>query len=258
MGNSIIKFSFIFGMALAVFFGCTEPNSVDNPPPAQVILVEKSSDSSAVERGIDAEQPLGVFPVPEQNAIYLEWYGLDEDDLAAYDIYRRDRDTTGNFQKIAEVPRRFGQTDTSYLDLSVNLDTVYYYYVIARDEDGQEGERSRIDFYRLLPRPKSLNAPVGNTLFQGFFEWDFDEDFVAQYFIFRLEKNNGSGEFFPYYLGLLDTEGRTQPNQRWSLEEVGLTALDPGQYRWRIDVRRFDDRNNREGSESTWETFQVQ
>ncbi|MCB0312712.1 MAG: hypothetical protein KDH84_05525, partial [Calditrichaeota bacterium] len=60
-------------------------------------------------------------------------------------------------------PRRFGQTDTSYLDLSVNLDTVYYYYVIARDEDGQEGERSRIDFYRLLPRPKSLNAPVGNT-----------------------------------------------------------------------------------------------
>ena len=98
MGNSIIKFSFIFGMALAVFFGCTEPNSVDNPPPSQVILVEKSSDSSAVERGIDAEQPLGVFPVPEQNAIYLEWYGLDEDDLAAYDIYRRDRDTTGNFQ----------------------------------------------------------------------------------------------------------------------------------------------------------------
>ncbi len=233
--------------------GCKESNTNNTPPPPKVVLTPKSPDSAAVETGIDAEDPPNN-PDPLKNGILIQWYPVTHDGLHAYDVYRRTFDTSGNFQKIAEVIQPFGARDTVYIDTTAGLDTIYYYYVIARDEEGGQSEPSEIDQYTLWPKP-SLNAPTGGQNFAGTFDWNFSPDFVAQYFIFRLETGAGT-QYFPYYTGLYGTTGNVQPRQIWSLADLGLASLPAGQYRWRIDTRDFND-YKRTGSESPWGEFLV-
>lgn len=252
-----VLFILITGL-ICIILGCTQSTTADNPPPNKVLLVEKSPNSAPVERGIDAEHPTDVFPVPDENGIFLEWYSSDETDLIAYDIYRRAENLNGNFTRVGQVFQRFGDIDTSYLDMTAGVDTIYYYYVVARDEDNQESDSSDIEQYKLLHKPESLNAPIGNSLFGGVFDWKFSDNFIAQYFIFRLEKIDSNNDYQPHFLALLDTEGRTQADQVWTQAELGITSLTPGNYRWRIDVRRFDERLNREGAESEWGEFRVE
>lgn len=258
-----MKKLYFFASAVAILSillspGCKESNTNNTPPPPKVVLTPKSPDSAAVETGIDAEDP-PTNPDHLKNGILIQWYPVTHDGLRAYDVYRRMGDSTGNFQKIVEVIQPFGTNkDTVYIDTDTLLslyDTTYY-YVVARDEDGQEGERSRIDHYTLLPKP-SLNAPTGGQIFTGTFDWNFSPDFVAQYFIFRLETGAGN-QYFPYHTGLYETTGNVQPRQVWSLADLGLASLPGGgqQYRWRIDTRDFND--NRTGSESPWGVFSVQ
>lgn len=238
-------FSFLF------ILNCNKSESDNTPPPPKVVLVEKSSDSSAVETGIDAEG--GVDP--NKNGILVEWHPVDHKDLKSYDVYRRHSDTAGNFQRIAEVLQPFGSGDTVYLDLDVSLDTIYYYYIVARDEKN-EGEPSGMDHYTLQPKP-ALTSPINDQLFGGSFEWDFGGQ-ATQYFIFRLEKRGVDNNFAPYFLKLHEVSAPTggYGHQAWNLSQIGLSVLDGGDYRWRIDVRDFLD--NRIGSESDWETFRVQ
>ncbi len=240
--------------------GCKESNTNNTPPPPKVVLTPKSPDSAAVETGIDAEDPVNIPADPNKNGILIQWYTVNHDGLRAYDVYRRMGDSTGNFQKIAEVIQPFGTNkDTVYIDTDtlLSLDDTTYYYVVARDEDGQEGERSRIDHYTLLPKP-SLNGPDGGQIFAGTFDWNFSSDFVAQYFIFRLETGAGN-QYFPYHTGLYETTGNVNSRQIWSLAQLGLAPLPSGQYRWRIDTRNYFDYYpyNRTGSESPWGEFWV-
>ncbi len=233
-------------------------NTVNNEilPPPQVKFVEKSSDSAAVETGIDAEEPpANVGSNPLKNAIFLQWHPVIYEGLKAYDVYRRASDTTGSFTKIAEVLQAFGSRDTTYLDTSAQLQTLYYYYIIARDDKGNEGERSHTEHYTLLPKPQQLNIPVGNSLYSGFFEWTFQNSYVPQYIIFRVEKQVVGEEYQPYDLKLLELNS-ISPVQHWTAQELGLASLSPGNYRWRVDIRIL--RDNRQGAESVWGYFRVQ
>jgi hypothetical protein len=240
-----------------IIWGCKNSTSNNTPPPPKVMLVEKSSDSSAVETGIDAEDPANNAD-PVKNGIIIQWHPVDYEKLKAYDVYRRAIDTTGGFQKIAVVDQSFNARDTIYLDQDVNLDTIYYYYIIARNEEGGEGEPSAKDHYTLYAKV-TLNSPINSQLFDGTngsFQWTFFSGIPSQYFIFRLEKQGVTpGEYIPYALKLLELTNYTN-QQTWTLAEIGLTSLGQGTYRWRIDVRDFTD--NRKGSESGWGQFEVQ
>lgn len=242
-------------LGILLIFGCKETTTDNSPPPPRVVLVEKSPDSSPVETGIDAEDPPNI-PDPDKNGILIQWYPVNHDGLRAYDVYRRPWDTSGNFQKIAEVIQPFGVRDTVYIDTTAGLDTLYYYYVRARDEDGREGEPSEIDHYTLMPKP-SLNAPTNGQVFADIFDWSFEE-LVPQHFIFRLEWGVGN-QYFPYYTGIYELIGSVQPRQTRSLAELVPDTLRPlpggRQYRWRID--KCDINNNRTGSESSWGVFLV-
>lgn len=239
-----------------VIWGCKDSASNNTPPPPKVVLVEKSSDSSAVETGIDAEDPVNN-PDPVKNGIIIQWHPVDHEKLKAYDVYRRDTDTTGGFQKIAAVDQSFNARDTVYLDQDVSLDTIYYYYIVARDEEGGEGEPSEKDHYTLYAKP-TLDTPINGQLFNGTngsFQWTFFSGIPPQYFIFRLEKRGADLNYAPYFLKLHEHTNFNNP-QIWTLAEIGLTSLGQGTYRWRIDVRDFTD--NRKGSESNWGQFEVQ
>jgi hypothetical protein len=249
-------FILTFFVALFIFiFSCKETTTNTNPPPPRVVLVAKSPDSAVVETGIDAEDPIDRLPDPDKNGILIEWHPLDHKNLRAYDVYRRAIDTTGNFLKVGEVIQPFGARDTVFLDLEVSLDTIYYYYVVARDEDGLEGDPSEIDHYTLVHKP-TLNSPINGQSFNGTtgtFVWSFS-GYGAQYFIFRLEKKGVDNAYSLHAVILNEVTDYGQ--QVWNLTEIGLNTLDPGQYRWRIDVRIL--RDDRKGSESGWEEFQVQ
>lgn len=243
-------------LLLVMGMGCQNTTSNEKPKPPQVKLVAKSPDSALVETGIDAEEPPGnIRPNPLKNGIFLQWYSVEHEGLQAYDIYRRAADTTGSFTRIAEVLQAFGSQDTSYLDTTASLQTKYYYYVVARDEDGEEGERSKTDHYTLLPKPQQLTNPVGNGLFLGFFEWQFHPNYVPLYFIFRLEKQGLDNEYVPQEVKFLEVSD-FRPAQHWTLDQVNIDSLSPGKYRWRIDIRVL--RDNRQGAESVWGYFQVQ
>ncbi|NIT61063.1 MAG: hypothetical protein GWN00_34130, partial [Aliifodinibius sp.] len=81
-----------------------------------------------METGIDAEN--SENPNLNQNGIFLHWHPVNDDDLEAYDIYRKALDSTGTFNPIGVI-----RDDTTFLDMQVSTDTIYYYYVIARDEE---------------------------------------------------------------------------------------------------------------------------
>lgn len=253
--KTFIMIFFIAFFILALNISCKETASNNNPPPPRAILMEKSPDSAAVETGIDAEDPTDRLPDPNKNGILIEWHPVEHKNLRAYDVYRRATDTTGNFLKVGEVIQAFGAGDTVYLDLEVSLDTIYYYYVVARDEDGLEGEPSEIDHYTLVHKP-ALSSPVNGQPFDGTtgtFEWSFS-GYGAQYFVFRLEKRGADITYLPYFLKLHELTNYGQ--QAWNLMAIGLNTLGPGYYRWRIDVRIL--RDDRKGSESDWEEFRVQ
>ena len=224
---------------------CSDSTKPQNQKPAKVRLVPKAADDAVVESGIDAEAIPGE---PNRNAIFLQWYRNAEDDISSYEIYRRYAenlaDSTGTFVKIASV----GRADTVFLDNTVGNDSLFYYYVVAVDEEGAKSDPSAKEHYRLY-EPPNLSAPVGQS-FGGRFEWVFS--YIPQTFYFRLERQIVGSEYQHVKLSELNTNANVEPAQSRTLNEVGLTSLAPGNYRWRIEIN-----NGREGCESTWGNFVV-
>ncbi len=231
-----------------IFWNCQNSTESDNPVPARVILVEKSAEDDSIETGIDAE-----FVRPQQNGIILQWHPVGDNDLAAYDIYRSAVDSNSAFRKIGTVLKSLNNVDTFYVDKSPEIfpgpgmpASRYYYYVVARDEEGGVGERSRVDNYK-LEEICTLNAPNDQSMFEGNFDWDFPP-IQPDVFIFRLMKDG-----VPIYVKRLQNDYSADP---WSQSELGLDSLESGSYQWRIDIIGADPPNN--GSESAWLGFTVQ
>ena len=183
----------------------------------------------------------------------MEWRTLDDDELSRYAVYRRAIDSLGNFQRVALV----SPPDTSYIDTEVGLDTTYFYYVRGTNRDGDEGDPSRTDFYRLEGKPL-LISPDNFQVFAGTFRWEFAR-YVSQYFILRIERQVATNRYEPHLLRLLEVVANVQPEQVWTAAQAGIGTLPSGTYRWRVDVRNFRDRfpDNREGAESAWGEFVV-
>ncbi len=223
-------------------------------PPSPVKLVEKSAEDAVEEKGIDAE----AIPGPEGdiagNGIVLQWYALQEEDIAGYNVYRSETDSLRDFIRIAQVE------DTFYLDKAVQPNQkFYYYYVTAVDQAGQEGEPSEVGKYALIPWA-DLVYPIRDTEFNGqggTFAWDFSSGFPVT-FVFRLEREIQPNIYVNFFTKHIVNITDYDVNQEWSLSrlaEEGLsTPLPTGRYRWRIDNLGSEAY---QGSESLWEFFVV-
>ena len=238
--------------------GCQSGVENQDLPPGQVQLVAKTPEDSSLEKGIDAIAIVGANNQVIRNGIILEWHPLPDDDIEAYEIYRKMNDSTGTFNKIAEVRKEFERLDTVFVDTTVAVSRYYYYYIRARDALGQQGPNSRKVGYMILPWP-DLELPINNDVLQDRFVWNFDENFVPGQFIFRLERQIGQGTYVNIFTKLITLIADYSPHQEWTLarlETYGLSIpLPTGTYRWRIDVVGS---GAFQGAESNWATFRVQ
>ncbi len=255
---TIFRLTAWLGFMLIGMYGCQTGVENQDLPPGKVQLVAKTAEDSTLEKGIDAIAIVGANNQVIQNAILIEWHPLPDDDLVAYEIYRKMGDSTGTFNKIAEVRKEFERLDTVFVDTEVSVSRYYFYYVRARDELGQQGPPSEKVGYMLLPWP-DLESPINNDVFQGQFVWNFDENFVPARFVFRLERQIGQSTYVNIFTKLITLIADYSPHQEWNLaklETYGLqTPLPTGTYRWRIDVMGSGDY---QGAESNWAIFRVQ
>lgn len=235
-----------FAVALAALSGCQSGSGSQEEPPPRVQLIPKGPEDAVEEKGIDA--------VPESDAIYLEWFPVNDMDLVAYDIFRQANDSSGTFIKVGSVQRQFENEvlPTSFIDSTVSLNVRYYYYVEARDEAGLSSEPSEKTSYMLVDKP-SLQSPSG-VMQDTLFVWDFSENYVPLEFVFRLERKEGEN-FVPFHLYVGDLQFNLLAHQEWGMHRLQLFNLPPGFYRWRIDVLGSEPN---QGAESNWKTFVVQ
>jgi hypothetical protein len=229
-----------------------EVNKVD-PPPA-VKIVQKNSDTSVVETGIDA---LYDPSSPDNNYIYLEWYRNPENRLAGYDIYRSTA-ANRNFQAIARVTgrNRLG-IDTVFIDKTVSLNQRYYYFIRAFDDLDQYGEPSDTSEYELIEIPV-LSYPVYNigNITSPIFKWSFANSINPHFFVFRLEKNQNE-VYVNIHTKLCERITDYKTDQEWDLQKLHYAStLTAGTYRWRIDS--IGSERDRIGSESTWFIFVIE
>jgi len=239
------------------FFLLLLPACEDEPvnkvnPPARVLLVANSDDTSAVEKGIDA---IYRSDSPDQNAIFVEWQPNSESTLAGYEIYRSIF-SSQNYTSLARVVENFGVIDTFYTDNSVSLNIRYYYFIRAFDELEQYGDPSDTISYEIIENPV-LSSPVGiiGNITAPVFIWDFPSLAVPQYFVFRLEISENE-IYRNLYTKLIEISVDYDPHQEWTLTElIPGTALSPGKYRWRIDSIGSEDN---QGAESAWFVFIIQ
>lgn len=247
--GSITILAILAGM-IPVFWNCDDTTSSENPPPGQVILVQKSAEDDTVERGIDAKY---IPSPPPRNGIIIEWHPVEHDDLIGYVIRRSIENDSTAFAVIARVRKVIGKIDTFYVDGNASVGTRYYYRVAAEDEEN-EGPMSEAVNYK-LEEMCTLNSPTPTTTqFDSTFRWQWPA-IQPPMFIFRLFKEILPNT--PYELIFIDTyDNDFFPNQEWSLERLGFQgALTPGRYQWRIDIIGNEINS---GSESEQVNFQVQ
>lgn len=249
-----MKYLYTVSLIVLVFYlllSCDDQpvNKVD--PPARVVLISNSADTSSVEHGIDA---VYLNESPDKNSIFFEWRPNGESTLAGYEIYRSVF-ANQNYTSLARVVENFGIIDTFYVDNSVSLNIRYYYFIRAFDDLDQYGEPSDTISYKIMENPV-LSYPVsiiGNVTAPVFI-WDFPP-IIPQYFVFRLEVSENE-IYQNLYSKLIEISVEYDPHQEWTLAELTQeTALSPGKYRWRIDS--IGDEDN-QGAESAWFVFIVQ
>jgi len=239
----------IFIAAILVFWNCADTTSSENPVPGQVILVQKSAEDDSVEKGVDAKHIPGSQP--PRDGIIIEWHPVEDNDLAGYVIRRSIVNDSTAFGVTSRVRRAAGKIDTFYVDDNVSAGTRYYYRVSAEDAEN-EGPLSEPANY-FLEEMCTLNAPTPTAPFDGNFRWQWPAIQPSQ-FIFRLLKEIIPNT--PFKLIFVQTfDNDFSPNQEWSLAELGIGALTPGRYQWRVDIIGNEPNS---GSESDQINFQVQ
>ena len=231
-----------------------EVNTVDPPP--KVKVVAKISDTSMVERGIDA-----IYDVssPDKNFIYLEWYRNPENKLAGYEIYRS-IESQRNYRAVGRVTsrNRVG-IDTTFIDKTVSLNQRYYYFIRAFDDLDQHGEPSDTIEYELIDVP-ILSYPIYNigNVTSPIFKWSFTNSTNPHYFVFRLEKSENE-LYVNIHTKLCEREADYKTEQEWPLSRLQFSStLSAGRYRWRIDSMGPDRDYLRSGSESAWVIFVIE
>jgi len=233
-----------------------EVNQVDPPP--RVNVVAKSSDTSVVERGIDA-----IYKVssPDKNYIYLEWYRNPENKLAGYEIYRS-IESHRNYSSEGRVTsrNRLG-IDTTFIDKTVSLNQRYYYFIRAFDDLEQYGEPSDTMEYELIDVP-ILSYPIYNigNVPSPVFRWSFTNSIDPHFFVFRLEKSENE-LYIDIHTKLCERITDYKTEQEWDLPKLQFSSiLTAGRYRWRIDSMgpAPEEQYLSSGSESAWVIFIIE
>jgi len=250
------KFIVIITLTLLWILSCAEQeiNKVDPPP--RVNVVAKISDTSVVERGIDAVYDASS---PDKNFIYLEWYRNPESRLSGYEIYRS-VNLMQNYSAIARVTsrNRLG-IDTSFIDKSVSLYQRYYYFIRAFDNLDQYSDRSDTLEYELIDVP-ILSYPIYNigNVPSPVFRWSFSNSTDPHFFVFRLEKSENE-LYVNIHTKLCERVTDYKTEQEWDLPRLQFSStLTAGRYRWRIDSMGPGHDYLSSGSESAWVIFVIE
>ncbi len=225
---------FILSLCAVVGFLCacrhqTTHSGTVVPPPR---FVPAAADTSAIEYGIDA--------VPEADAIFLQWYKHSSYD--GFRLFRRAQDET-TFTLIAAL----SPTDTTYLD-PVAINTRYFYYLQACDEDDNWSEPSDTVNYMLLPKSTALNVVFATPLE---FSWKMKGINPPQ-FIVRLYDDSADEMVWLSKVASSYQGGEEKIRYNWD-NKAKLDPLVVGKrYRWRVDCL---DHTPFTGSESNWHRF---
>jgi hypothetical protein len=117
-------------------------------------------DDNDVVRYIEVDEappaPQGVYSITGDEAVYIYWLPVRDDDLDYYGIYWND-EPTGEFELIGT------SSDESYIDYDVENGVTYYYAVTAVDVNGNESELSYENVYD-TPRPERFDQSLYDFL----------------------------------------------------------------------------------------------
>ena len=121
-----ILLSFLIMTAALFTVGCEDDN--------EILIVDEVP-----------QPPQGVYSVTGDNAIYVYWNGVYEEDIEAYTIWRSNSAASGYVQigvVNAVVNPNLDLIEYEFIDNTAINGNTYYYAVASLDEAGQESELS--------------------------------------------------------------------------------------------------------------------
>jgi hypothetical protein len=225
-----------FILILCVSFSilnCGKTNNPDRIGPKPPSMIPETSDTSSIERGIDA--------VPEGDWIQVEWTHPDKESIRCYDIYRSNA-TDSLFRFIAET------TDTIFIDKIDSIGIRYLYFVKAVNHDGIKSDPSDTVGYLLNAKPIDLSPTgvIGNT--KPLFNWhDPNEPPKASYIIRVVQPQTGGTVWISEVASNYEyTQSIAYNHDGIAKESILISGMD---YLWRVDIRGSEFSS---GSESPW------
>ena len=241
-------------------FNCTEIE--DAIIPKQPQMVKKDSYSIIEDKGICS--------LADFNAIRLQWYRSEDDDLSSFFIYRAiDTSNTGDELEFTLLDTHFLYSfnpnilDTEYVDYHPLLGEMHYYYVRSRDDAENLSPPSDTVRYQIDVKP-FLSSPLSSEKTDSIptFIWKYSADFryAIDYFIIRLENLTKNHLIWTHEISRNQYDGHEQEihyNNDQSSSEPVLSSNYT--YRWRLDAvgRMSDDGISDEGSISQWIEFNI-
>ena len=235
----------LFASLLVLFlFSCTSTEEPNLPAPGKVIMVPRSEDMAEVELGIDA--------VPESDGIQVQWFDLNDRNVEAYRVYRKnENETFYKLIKTIDLAKASAGSDTTYIDNDPNLklNSYNYYYVSAVNKDA-EGLASDTVRYKLLGKAITT-GPSGYIDDNPVFYWTFPV--ILDSFILRIEEDLTERIHFVR---------KFQSNYDHEWQELDISQIENPplfesnrSYRWRVDIIGTESESS--GSESEWLTFSI-
>jgi hypothetical protein len=268
----------IFLMFTLTGSSCREKNAHegDKIAPAKVNLQHHSAeDDSYHPIYLVDEEDAGIDASSEHNGILIRWEiphtnedGTDLDDLEGFFLYKsRLNDSLGIPVFIDEVTDSdsllaiLTPTEDQYLDVNVDLDTRYYYNILAFDDS--EGRNFSVPSdtvdYKLISKPLLVYPPADGHFSSDSlprFEWNrvFGGAGIHYYYFVKVFNDNEdliwkSDSFFSQ-----DTLAVEYGENGVFRDGYGAT-LSSGRYIWRVEVASAHEENL--GAESQERDFYV-
>jgi len=205
--------------------------------------------SESIEKPKDSEAPMppkvhlynpaisdddqGPYALTETDGIHIEWDANEEDDITKYKVYRSTQSDEG-YQLIATLSK----DELFYEDLDVQVETKYYYRVVAVDQNKNESNMSQAIPYTLLHKADLMEPPNQSVVGTSSTVFEWLEVNNAQSYVVRVFVNMEytatpwkeiwkSHEVFPF------DELKLSYNENNQATE---TLEDGKQYRWRVDA----------------------
>jgi hypothetical protein len=231
----LTHFCLIFSLIFATLT-CSKTITQSGTKPPKVVLIPAVSDTSRVEKGIDA--------VPEKNAIRIEWIPCQDETVVKYEIYRKSDAPEAKFVQIGEAT----EADSFYVD-DVQTGVRYFYTVTAVNDEDLRSESGDTLSYLLLQKAVNLQPKGEIANSKPVFTWNDPNQ--AQEYIIRVVDNLTNQ---PVWISVVPTNYELNHSVAFNADQKAVSGLLSGSlYRWRIDVRG----QNYSGSESVWVSLKI-